>query len=179
MRKDFIKYYKALDKFDKADVQEKVMLHQGQRMKKLLKEFFRLLDTAITSNKLLPIEAFAQHLGLTFDELVEQLDRLNWDDRERKKEEEEADNAKLKPPIHIEQDFYKYYHQVDTLDKKEIIRRISQTGIPAEHKEKLLALFTWLSQNEFDELVSFDDLVKAAGLHPQELIRYLDRINWS
>ena len=43
VRKDFIKAYRRMDKFDREEVKRKVTLHQTQRLTKSLKEFFRLL----------------------------------------------------------------------------------------------------------------------------------------
>ncbi|MFW9880989.1 MAG: hypothetical protein ACFFG0_48625, partial [Candidatus Thorarchaeota archaeon] len=67
-----------------------------------LKEFFRLLDASIATNKILPLEAFAQHLGLTLNELVEQLERINWSDVQPDIPEEPVDKEPFKLPIHIE-----------------------------------------------------------------------------
>ena len=178
VRKDFIKVYKRMDKFDRADVQEKVTLHQPQRLKKILKEFFRLLDTSIQTKKILPIEAFAQHLGLTFDELAEHLDRVNWDDTEVEIVEEKADPDVLKPPIHIEKDFFRYYHQIDKKSKIELQARITQE-LPRKIRAKLENLLAWLDMNtKPGDDFNFDDLVDQSEMHPQELIRYLDRVNW-
>lgn len=178
VRKDFIKAYKRMDKFDIADVQEKIFLHQPQRMKKILIEFFRLLDASILANKILPIEAFASHLGLTFDELAEHLDRINWDDTVIEvKEDADDESGLLKPPIHIENDFFKYYHQ-DNATRIEIQQRITQE-LPRKIRAKLESLFAWLDMStKTGDGIKFEELVKQSDMHPQELIRYLDRVNW-
>lgn len=178
VRKDFIKVYKRMDKFDRADVQEKVTLHQPQRIKATLKEFFRLLDASIQTKNILPIEAFAQHLGLTFDELAEHLDRVNWDDTDDEVKEEKEDSDTLKPPIHIENDFFRYFHQIDKKSKLELQDRITQE-LPRKIRANLETLFAWLdmSTKPGDDF-SFEDLVNQSEMHPQELIRYLDRVNW-
>lgn len=177
VRKDFIKVYKRMDKYDRADVQEKVLLHQPQRLKKILKEFFRLLDASIMANKILPIEAFAEHLGLTFDELAEQLDRINWDDTPVEEKEEVVDPNQLKPPIHIENDFFKYYHQGDKMDRIELQQKITQE-LPRKIRVKLEDLFMYLDSTKPGDNIKFEDLVTKSDMHPQELIRYLDRVNW-
>jgi hypothetical protein len=178
VKQDFIKHYKRMDKFDRADVQEKVLLHQPQRMKSTLKEFFRLLDASILTNKILPIEAFAQHLGLTFDELAKQLDRINWEDRIIEIKEEEPEGKDLKPPIHIENDFFRYYHQLEKKDKIDLQQRITQE-LPRKVRAKLENLFAWLDMNtKGGDEIKFEELVSQSEMHPQELIRYLDRVNW-
>jgi hypothetical protein len=180
VRKDFIKAYKRMDKFDKEEVKRKVTLHQTQRMANTLKEFFRLLDVSIDANKILPIEAFAQHLGMTFDELAENLDRVNWDDTDVEVEEPAADpTGKLTTPIHIEKQFFTYYHQQDKTMKIDIQQRITQ-GIPRKIRAELESLFAWLDMStKANDKITFEDIVNQSNLHPQELIRYLDRVNWS
>ena len=54
VKKDFVKAYKRMDKFDREEVKRKVTLHQTQRLAKTLKEFFRLLDASIDAKKILP-----------------------------------------------------------------------------------------------------------------------------
>ena len=179
VKKDFIKAYKRMDKFDREEVKNKVLLHQTTRIKNILKEYFRLLDASIDANKILPIEAFSQHLGLTLDELAEHLDRINWEDEviEPETVKEDAD-GKLKPPIHIERDFLKFYHQQDKLMKGDIQNRVTQ-GIQRKVRANIESLFAWIDMNTKEgDNIPFETLVKQSNMHPQELIRYLDRINW-
>lgn len=180
VRKDFVKAYKRMDRFDRDEVKRKVTLHQSQRMTKTLKEFFRLLDASIDAKQLLPIEAFAQHLGMTFDELAEQLDRVNWDDTDVVEEKPaESTDGKLNTPIHIEKQFFIYYHQQDKTGKIDIQQKVTQ-DIPRKVRANLESMFAWLDMStKASDKVSFDDIVKQSNMHPQELIRYLDRVNWS
>ena len=179
VRKDFVKAYKRMDKFDREEVKRKVTLHQTQRLTKTLKEFFRLLDASIDAKQLLPIEAFAQHLGMTFDELAEHLDRINWEDTDVVEEPEVSPEGKLLPPIHIEKQFFTYYHQQDKTGKIDIQQKVTQE-IPRKARAGLESMFAWLDMStKASDNVTFDDIVTQSGLHPQELIRYLDRVNWS
>ena len=179
VRKDFVKAYKRMDKFDREEVKRKVTLHQTQRLTKTLKEFFRLLDASIDAKQILPIEAFAQHLGMTFDELAEHLDRINWDDTDVVEEPEVSPEGKLLPPIHIEKQFFTYYHQQDKAGKIDIQQKVTQE-IARKARAGLESMFAWLDMStKASDNVTFEDIVKQSGLHPQELIRYLDRVNWS
>ena len=180
VRKDFIKAYKRMDKFDREEVKRKVTIHQTQRLQNSLKEFFRLLDASIDANKILPIEAFAQHLGMTMDELVEHLDRINWEETEVPAEKPQSSPVgKLQLPIHIEKQFFTYYHQQDKTGKTYIQQQVTQ-DIPRRIRAEIESLFAWLDMStKPGDKVTFEDIAKQANLHPQELIRYLDRINWS
>ena len=179
VRKDFIKAYKRMDKFDREEVKRKVTLHQTQRLKNTLKEFFRLLDASIDAKKILPIEAFAQHLGMTMDELAEHLDRINWDDTDTQTEPAPVTGDTLHLPIHIEKEFFKYYHQQNKTGKIDIQQRVTQ-DIPRKFRADLETLFAWLDMStKAGDAITFEDIVKHSNLHPQELIRYLDRVNWS
>ncbi len=179
VRKDFVKAYKRMDKFDKEEVKRKVTLHQSQRMKKTLMEFFRLLDASLDAKQTLPIEAFAQHLGMTMDELAENLDRINWEDTEVKEEKPETQGDKISLPIHIERQFFDYYHQQDKPGKTYIQQKVTQ-GIPRKYRAELESLFAWLDMStKPTDKITFEDMTKQTTIHPQELIRYLDRVNWS
>ena len=179
VRKDFIKAYKRMDKFDREEVKRKVTLHQSQRLKSTLQEFFRLLDASIDANKILPIEAFSQHLGLTLDELVEHLDRINWDDTEIKEEEPKPVAGTLSLPIHIEKQFFEYYQQQTKEEKVYIQQKITQ-GIPRKFRAEIESLFAWLDMStKPGDKITFEQMAKQTTIHPQELIRYLDRVNWS
>ena len=180
VRKDFIKAYRRMDKFDREEVKRKVTLHQTQRLTKSLKEFFRLLDASIDAKQILPIEAFAQHLGMTMDELAEHLDRVNWDDTDVQVEEPKpSEEGKLQLPIHIEKQFFEYYHQQSKTDKIDIQQRVSQ-DIPRKYRAGLESMFAWLDMStKPGDTISFEQMAQQSNMHPQELIRYLDRINWS
>lgn len=179
VRKDFVKAYKRMDKFDRAEVQRKVTLHQTQRLTKTLKEFFRLLDASLDAKQILPIEAFAQHLGITFDELAEHLDRVNWDDTDVPEEKPKpAPAGTIQLPIHIEKQFIAYYHQQDKTGKIDIQQKITQ-DTPRKFRVGLVDMFDWLDSTKSGQTVTFEQMAKRANMHPQELIRYLDRVNWS
>lgn len=179
VRKDFIKAYKRMDRFDREEVKRKVTLHQTQRLTKTLKEFFRLLDASLDAKQVLPIEAFAQHLGITFDELAEHLDRVNWDDTDVPEEKPKpAPTGTIQLPIHIEKQFIAYYHQQDKTGKIDIQQKVTQ-DIPRKYRVGLVDLFVWLDGVKPDQTVTFEQMARHANMHPQELIRYLDRVNWS
>ena len=179
VRKDFIKAYKRMDKFDREEVKRKVTLHQSQRLKSTLQEFFRLLDASIDANKILPIEAFSQHLGLTLDELVEHLDRINWDDTVINDEEPKPVAGTLSLPIHIEKQFFEYNQQQTKEEKVYIQQKITQ-GIPRKFRAEIESLFAWLDMStKPGDKITFEQMAKQTTIHPQELIRYLDRVNWS
>ena len=180
VKKDFVKAYKRMDRFDREEVKRKVTLHQTQRLTKSLKEFFRLLDASLDAKQLLPIEAFAQHLGMTFDELAEHLDRVNWDDTDVQVEEPKpSTEGKLQLPIHIENQFFEFYHQQSKTEKAEIQRKVSQ-DIPRKFRAGLESMFAWLDMStQPGNKITFEKMAEQANMHPQELIRYLDRVNWS
>ena len=120
------------------------------------------------------------HLGMTFDELAEHLDRINWDDTDVVVEEPKTSaDGMLSVPIHIEKQFFTYYHQQDKTGKIDIQQKVTQ-DIPRKIRAELESMFAWLDMStKPSDNITFDDIVKQSNLHPQELIRYLDRVNWS
>jgi hypothetical protein len=63
--------------------------------------------------------------------------------------------------------------------KIDIQQRITQ-GIPRKIRAELESLFAWLDMStKANDKITFEDIVNQSNLHPQELIRYLDRVNWS
>jgi hypothetical protein len=177
IKRDFIKVYAKSNKIEKGEYKNKAFFNQSQQRTKTLNEFFRLLDAAVASKKVLPFEAFAQHLGMTRDELADLLERVNWSDYQPVVEEEEEEEEEFKFPIHIEKDFFKYYHHVDRPTQLDIQDRTTQ-GISSDHHEKMSAFFTWLDMTKLEDDIQFEEIIRQTDLHPQELIRYLDRINW-
>lgn len=177
VERDFITSYAKANKYVKAEMREKVLYNQPQRMKATLTKFFQLLEAAIVSNQNHPLEKFANHLLIPLEDLIAELDRVNWDDRDIAPPDE-PETDELTPPIHIERDFFRYYHAVDRLTKKDIQERATR-GIPSQSKEKMEQFFGWLDVTSPEDNPPFAELVKNANMHPQELIRWLDRINWS
>lgn len=176
--RDFTKVYVRADSLERVEMKEKIIVHQSKRTKDTLNEFFRLLDAAVASKKLLPLEAFAQHLGLTLNELVVHLERINWSDLQPREPETKDEVSKFTLPIQIEKDFFNYYHHMSRLIQLDI-QDITTRGISSSDQPKLKAFYQWLDKSNPDETVDFEEMIQKAGLQPQKLVQYLERINWS
>ena len=82
-------------------------------------------------------------------------------------------------PIHIEKQFFEYYQQQTKEEKVYIQQKITQ-GIPRKFRAEIESLFAWLDMStKPGDKITFEQMAKQTTIHPQELIRYLDRVNWS
>lgn len=180
MTDPFLIFYRHAGKLDRADAQEKVLLHQPHRLKSQLKEFFRLLDKSLDQGKVFSLEQLAGMTDMSVDELQSQLGRVNWVEVTEVDAKVDPGEDHLPSPADVRAGFFDYYRSLGRIDRAEVENRLVQ-GLSLTRKAKVRTFLSWLAEqaDTGGPPPTLADMASKAGMAEEQLVELFERASWA